>query len=65
MQILPASSKMIQFRAYKSERARKIAIAQLVRHGKYNYIVTYTDLGRPALNIGNAGWVKQGQVYVD
>jgi hypothetical protein len=54
-----------EWRVYKSERARKSALTQLLRHRKYNYIMAYKDTRGPALNVANVGWMAPGNVWVD
>jgi hypothetical protein len=53
------------FRVYKNKSARKSALTQLNRSGKYNYFVLYQDVRGPALNVAHVDWVEKGQVYVD
>jgi len=53
------------WRIYKTERARKSALSQLLKGVKYNYIVLYTDTRGPAIMVGNAAWVQPGEKYVD
>jgi len=54
-----------QWRVYKSQAARASALTQMLRHGKYNYIVLYTDTRGPAINCANVPWVGRGKVHID
>jgi hypothetical protein len=53
------------WRVYKNKSARKSALTQLNRSGKYNYFVLYQDVRGPAMNVAHVDWVAEGQVYVD
>lgn len=53
------------WRFYKSTGARKSALRQLQRSGRYNYFVLYQDVHGPAIHAAHAIWVKPGEVYVD
>ena len=53
-----------EWRIYKNAQARRSAFTQILKHGKYNYIVFYRDTQGPALNIGNVPWVAPGNKYV-
>lgn len=55
----------METRVYKSSAARKSALTQLLKHGKFNYIIVYRDTRGPAMQLANAPWVKPGTVYVD
>jgi hypothetical protein len=54
-----------EWRIYKNMRARRSAFTQILKHGKFNYIVFYRDSRGVALNLGNVSWVRPGEKYVD
>jgi hypothetical protein len=54
----------MEFRIYKSAKARRSAFTQILKHNKFNYIVFYRDTRGPALNLANAPWVQPGRKYV-
>jgi hypothetical protein len=55
----------MEWRIYKSTRARKSALTQLIKGKKYNYLVVYLDSRGPAILVANAAWVQPGTKYVD
>jgi hypothetical protein len=54
----------MEWRIYKSAKARRSAFTQILKHGKFNYIVFYRDTRGPALNLANAAWLQPGTKYV-
>lgn len=58
-------SKTQLWRVYKSKSARKSALTQLRRHGKYNYFMCYRDVKGPALNAARVDWLVGNNVWVD
>lgn len=54
-----------EWRIYKTEAARKSALAQILAHGEFNYIVVYKDAAGPALNLANVAWLGPNQIYLD
>jgi hypothetical protein len=56
---------IMEWRIYKSTRARKSALTQLIKGKKYNYLVVYLDSRGPAILVANAAWVQPGTKYVD
>lgn len=52
------------WRVYKTRTARKSALTQMNRSGKYNYFSLYMDVRGPALHAANADWLKEGQVHI-
>lgn len=54
----------VEWRIYKSAKARRSAFTQILKHNKFNYIVFYRDTRGPALNLANAPWVQPGRKYV-
>lgn len=65
MAILLRTRDASTWRFYKSESARKSALTQMMRHGRYNYFVCYLDFKGPAIHAARTSWVKQGTVYMD
>lgn len=64
MQVLVKGNRS-EWRVYKSERARAIALWNLRNRGwRYNYFVLYRDVNGPAINMGWADWVQSGTSYV-
>jgi len=53
-----------EWRIYKSAKARRSAFTQILKHGKFNYIVFYRDTRGPGLHLANAAWVQLGSKYV-
>lgn len=58
-------------RIYHDEAGRERAFKSLTRvrskhrGRRFNYVVFFQDVKGPALNIGNATWVREGDLHVE